>query len=66
MIQEILDLEHPYLVDHGNVQFTEEENLAMLRLPRKECEFTRLVDAFRSQYISCQTSRHRSRHMICT
>lgn len=66
MIQEILDLEHPYLVDNGGIQFTDDENLAMLRLPRKECEFTQSVNAFRSQCMSCQTSRHLSRHMICT
>ena len=40
MIQEILDWEHPYLVDNGDVLFTEGENMAMLRLPRKECELT--------------------------
>ncbi|KAF8739464.1 hypothetical protein AX14_009447 [Amanita brunnescens Koide BX004] len=36
MIQEILNWEHPYLVDNADFLFTDEENLAMLRLPRKE------------------------------
>lgn len=49
MIQEILDWEHPYLVDNGNVLFTDEENMAMLRLPRKECELTEYLLSKRDQ-----------------
>jgi len=36
-IRELLHWEHPYICDHNPVQYTEKENLAMLRLPRKEC-----------------------------
>ena len=66
MIQEILVWEHPYLVDNGDVLFTDEENLAMLRLPRKECELTVFANAISSEQMSCQTLRHLDRHIICT
>ncbi|KAF8631428.1 hypothetical protein AX17_005105 [Amanita inopinata Kibby_2008] len=36
IVQEFLAWEHPYLTDDDNVHFTDEENLAMLNLPRKE------------------------------
>ncbi|KAK2460574.1 hypothetical protein APHAL10511_007044 [Amanita phalloides] len=37
MIQELLRWEHPYVVaDHEHVEFTDEEKMAMLKLPRKE------------------------------
>ena len=36
-IQELMAWKHPYIADPDDFQFTEEENLTMLRLPRKEC-----------------------------
>ncbi|PFH52400.1 hypothetical protein AMATHDRAFT_189553 [Amanita thiersii Skay4041] len=36
MIKDLLVWQHPFLIDHGAVEFTEQERLAMLRLPRRE------------------------------
>ncbi|KAF8626286.1 hypothetical protein AX15_004957 [Amanita polypyramis BW_CC] len=36
VIQELLEWKHPYLADSKNVDFTDEENMAMLGLPRRE------------------------------
>lgn len=39
IIQGLLEWDHPYLSDGGKIQFTEEEKLAMIKLPRRECEY---------------------------
>lgn len=36
-IRELLAWRHPYITDTNAFQYTEEENLVMLQLPRKEC-----------------------------
>lgn len=37
-IREMLTWKHPYVTNADEFQYTEEEKLAMLRLPRRECE----------------------------
>lgn len=37
-IQDLIQWTHPHAVAQPDFQYTEEENAAMLRLPRKECE----------------------------
>ena len=37
-IQELIHWTHPFSDLPSDFQFTEQENLAMLKLPRKECE----------------------------
>jgi protein SHQ1 len=41
-IQELLAWRHPYSIE-SDFQYTEEENMTMLRLPRKECELILLL-----------------------
>jgi len=36
-IRQLLAWRHPYITDTNAFQYTEEENLVMLQLPRKEC-----------------------------
>jgi len=36
-IRELLRWEHPHVIDTNPVEYSEEEKLTMLRLPRKEC-----------------------------
>lgn len=36
-IQELIHWDHPYISNRGHYEYTEKENMAMLRLPRKEC-----------------------------
>jgi hypothetical protein len=38
-IQELLKWIHPHVSTTEEVKYTEEENLVMLRLPRKECDY---------------------------
>jgi len=66
--EDILDLikwKHPHTADDEDILYTEEENLTMLRLPRKEClsvhrSVLTLVD---SSFL--QTSRRRPRYATC-
>lgn len=37
-IQELIHWKHPHGVPQTEIQYTEEEKLTMLRLPRRECE----------------------------
>ena len=37
-IQELIQWSHPHISDHEPFQFTEKEKLAMLSLPKKECQ----------------------------
>lgn len=37
-IRDLLAWKHPYVMETGEFQYTEEEKMAMLNLPRKECE----------------------------
>jgi len=46
-IGELLVWTHPHLASSENTPFSEDENLVMLRLPKKECEF-----AFRMYTVS--------------
>ena len=39
-IQELLHWRHPHAAPPEDFHYTEEENATMLRLPRKECEWT--------------------------
>ena len=36
-IQALLEWVHPHISNLSTFQYTEKENMAMLRLPRKEC-----------------------------
>jgi hypothetical protein len=48
-IVELLKWKHPYAASTENFHYTDEENAAMLRLPRKECSYN-LIFALRSSY----------------
>ena len=37
-IQDILEWVHPYISNQSVIEYTEKENMEMLRLPRKECQ----------------------------
>lgn len=37
-IQELIHWKHPHTIPHTEIEYSEEENLTMLRLPRRECE----------------------------
>lgn len=43
-IQELIDWTHPHISDGTPFQYTEKENVEMLRLPRKECLFSYMHD----------------------
>jgi protein SHQ1 len=36
-IQDLLEWNHPHISNRTAIQYTEKENMEMLRLPRKEC-----------------------------
>ena len=38
-IQELIRWTHPHTIPQVDFQYTESENMAMLRLPRKECMY---------------------------
>lgn len=37
-IQDLLEWVHPYISNQSVIEYTEKENMEMLRLPRKECK----------------------------
>lgn len=37
-IQDLLEWVHPYITNESVIEYTEKENMEMLRLPRKECQ----------------------------
>ena len=37
-IQDLLEWVHPYISNQSVIEYTEKENMEMLRLPRRECQ----------------------------
>jgi len=56
-IRELLQWTHPHIANKESVQYTEEENLQLLSLPKKECLSFRLLFEIKLTDAS-QTSRH--------
>lgn len=65
-IQELLHWRHPHTAPAEDFSYTEEENAAMLRLPRKECEQTSEQNASSppTDAVVRQTSQPRNRRTI--
>ena len=64
--EHILDLikwKHPHTADEEGILYTEEENLTMLHLPRKECLSLHCFLALDLSFL--QTSRRGLRYTIC-
>ena len=57
-IQELIAWRHPHVADTDDFRYTEEENMTMLRLPRKECrQFLYLFLAFVETVSDLATAR---------
>ena len=50
-IQELIHWRHPHAVSQNEIEYSEEEKLTMLRLPRRECEHNHFTNSQHTDHI---------------